>query len=154
MDDEIHWLRVGPSTIPNAGEGVFATEDFPSGKILCEYAGYLKKGENVTDEELIYGMYFSDTEMLIGTNIGSKINDIIDFRMLTFHELMQLILEQPLPIHAGMQYNCHFHKFDDQTYIISNRNIKNGEELFVSYGKRYWIDKLIKNRWLFSKLII
>lgn len=40
-------VRVAPSTIPNAGRGLFAMRDFAQGDVVCPYGGRLMNAEEL-----------------------------------------------------------------------------------------------------------
>jgi SET domain-containing protein len=39
---------------------------------------------------------------------------------------------------AGLRNNASYQIFDNKCYIVAERDIKAGEEIFVNYTKEYW----------------
>jgi len=127
-------LEVRESLIPGAGVGLFSTKITPAGTILGEYKGYFC--ENPTKEESNYSYYFKD-HALIGTNLFSKINDIVDFRELTATE-SRLLDQHQLPLLKDKIYNCKFIETRNGVFIKACKEILLNEELYIPYGNSYW----------------
>ena len=125
----IYNLKVKQSTIPNAGLGLFALDKtkndndivFKNNEIICPY-----HGEVINKDELIkrYNVYTAPYGIQVKNNmyedgalqrgIGSLIN----------HK-------------TRIQSNCKFTGNYRDIKIKAIKNIRNGQELFVSYGNEY-----------------
>ena len=125
-----HHLRILPSTIANAGKGLFVVDKkqpegaviFRTGETVCPYGGDLidkdtineRYGENTAP----YGIQLSQNRYRdagCARGVGSLIN----------HDSRR----------ANVAYSV-----DQRAKTVSikaKRNLKNGEELFVSYGRVY-----------------
>jgi hypothetical protein len=135
----MHGLRVGPSSLPSAGAGLFATRDFEKGSPICKYTGrsillkdYIahKRDNKITYSfnEIRYAYYnrtADDQEYVLiaatsHSGIGRYINDP----------------------RKPSKTNCY--SIDGMTrysvWIHASRPIAKGEEIFVSYGMQYWKD--------------
>lgn len=119
-------VYVAKSTIEGAGKGLFAKVDIQKGEVIGEY-----KGEVITDEE-----YDRRTQEGLG-NYGVDIGD-------------GLILDcgqKMCPMgYANDAYglkrvgknNSYFIQDELRVFVVALRDIKAGEEIFVSYGRAYW----------------
>jgi hypothetical protein len=151
-------LEVGPSTIPGAGNGVFTLSDIKQGDPVCYYAGRDEPaGENCTDPYAIQHQFNGTIRVgyrfAEGTHgIGQLINDAssIDFANLPLNEhgffsiKSMKILETSYNKHSYEKMNVGYSKDGEEYVMYSRRNIKAGEELFVSYGSDYWITHFCK----------
>lgn len=138
-DDEKHveanLVEIRKSQIPKSGKGVFAKDDIPANRLLGYYRGEaLNLDEfNARHEKNGVGIYvltlpnesFPDKNMYVDGeqkgNWTSRMNS---------------------PRGTDKKANVIF--YSDGT-VVSKRNIKKGEELFVGYGPRYWNSKFWKN---------
>lgn len=133
------------------GDGVVAGRDFKAGDILCSYGG--KVLSKVEHDALVakHQSHCPRVTYLIGLNEDEEQKGKAE-------ELWYLD-GHPSGIesigHVG-QYindargitdcspNCkiliHDLEGKDAVYIVAERDIKAGEELFLSYGERYWLD--------------
>lgn len=127
------------------GNGVFATEDIKKGEYICEYGG-----DVVTNEEFhnkyndnLYALNISHNYLIIGhqvpkdsMKIGQLINDFA-----TFDNEGTDIIEKYYfyKIKSMKGANVDFMRVGKfKMLIVALRDIKKGEELFVSYGAGYW----------------
>ena len=139
-DSDYLFLELKPSTISNAGIGVFAKEDIEEDSIIAEYRGTI----TTLDEQIIRAsdkcIILCDDKIIVGNNcVASLINDAIFFKDSYTHEEFKDITDiKKFPLHKN--YNCKSswlkHK---KVFITSIRPIKKGEELFYSYGFNYWL---------------
>jgi hypothetical protein len=130
----VYHLKIKPSTIPNAGLGLFAYDRtkadneivFKPGDDICNYFGEVVTkeilDERYGDHTAPYGIVVSanqnkyeDTALQRG--IGSLINHKVKSRT-----------------NCKFVNNYHFIK------IRSHKNIRNGVELFINYGNDYRFD--------------
>ncbi|KAG0053829.1 hypothetical protein BGZ83_000373 [Gryganskiella cystojenkinii] len=131
-------VRVGPSSIPNAGMGLFAVRDLPAGTPLGFYFG-VPMTENEFDS--------------LKDGIGQASQYSIMYRRTVLDATDEK--GQPYTDPQGTLY-CPFHFMNEdpngsvsfitgsvvnQVICTTNRDVKAGEELFVFYGKemdRHW----------------
>jgi hypothetical protein len=151
-------LEVKLSTIPGAGNGVFTLKDIKQGDPVCYYAGHDEPmGENSTDPYAIQHQFNGTIRIghrfAEGTHgVGQLINDasILDFRILLLNEhgffsiKSMKNLENFYNKHSYENMNVSYSKDGEEYVMYSRRNIKAGEELFVSYGAEYWITQFCK----------
>jgi hypothetical protein len=140
-------LVIKHSSLPNAGYGVFATRDYRKWDIVCEYSGQVAKWESsltvassthtgdLNYDQVIHGWrYPLVTEK---KNPGSMLNDAKDsIQTNCFLHLSDLSHD------ARQKYTC-FENIGTKTtarlFIVAKRNIVSGSELFLCYGKKYWV---------------
>jgi SET domain-containing protein len=121
-------LVVKKSTLKGAGKGLFTTKPIPKGTRIVEY-----KGKRTTWEEASSGKTFNGYIYYINKNL------VIDAK-LTPDALARYANDaRGLSRQEGISNNCKYVVYDDDTvYIESFRNIPEGGEIFVGYGKEYW----------------
>jgi SET domain-containing protein len=86
----------------------------------------------------------SDGTCINGNNNARYINDIIDLRKLTYAETEAFFTKKEIPKHSGYEYNCKFYEYGDRVLVVSTRDIKPNEELFIEYGFTYWFSAFIR----------
>lgn len=124
-------LVVKKSTLSGAGKGLFTKKDIKKGERFLEYLG-----EIVTEAELdrraekdIFGYAFY---------ISKK--KCID-AYYTPNELARYANDaKGLSRVKGLNNNACYVVYRNSGWIKAERNIKAGEEIFVSYGAEYWRD--------------
>ena len=122
---------VKKSSLPGAGKGLFTKRDIKKGERIIEYLG-----EIVTEAELdrraekdVYGYAFY---------ISKK--KCID-AYYTPKELARYANDaKGLTKIKGVTNNCCYVVYKNSGWIKSEKNIKAGSEIFVSYGAEYWKD--------------
>jgi hypothetical protein len=131
-DSDYFLLDLKPSTIPNAGLGVFAKANIPEGIIIAEYRGAIFLNEHLNIMHLNDKcVSLSEDTFIAGTNcIAGFINDIIDFEESKKNKKIILIPE--------LEYNCFIKRSHHKMFVITKREIKEGEEIFIQYGNDYW----------------
>lgn len=120
-----------PSTIPNAGLGLFyeAREAFPAGRVLCYYYGHIHNFHSA--RHLVDRSYL----MLLAGDV------LLDAGPLP--SVLSRYINDPL---NDPYVNCRFGLDATTTTtpaghrcaVVTTRDIQPGEELFVSYGQAYW----------------
>lgn len=122
-------LKVKKSQLPNAGKGLFTLVPIGKGEKVIEYKGeiiewkeYKKRVDNDKDGYLLF--------------VNNK--KCIDAFNTPQHEARYANDAAGLSKVKGMRNNCFYDIVDGRGYIVSSRNIKAGEEIFVSYTKEYW----------------
>jgi len=128
-------LKVGPSTKPDAGMGLFAMEDINQGEIFMEC-----------------DVYGPDTDR---TDLGKMINDLAWNDSLETYDTDINIQKH---INAGyvVQYDHDFMIFfggqPNKVYLYATKNIRQGEELSRLYGYDYWSITKFWNRFPNNKI--
>jgi SET domain-containing protein len=124
-------LYVKKSKLPKAGKGLFTKEEIKKGAVVCEYEGEkitwkecLRRNENQTGKGAYY-FHVTDKNCIDAQYtlwaMGRYANDATGFSRV-----------------AGLRNNARYEVIKNKPYILAIRNIKAGEEIFVSYGKEYW----------------
>ncbi len=124
-------LAIKPSQLPGAGMGLFAEKDFKKGDTIVKY-----EGEKITWKECIkrnnkqesvgcYYLFINNRKCIDAQHtlwaLGRYANDATGFNRI-----------------PGLRNNSRYEVEKGEAYIIASRNIKAGEEIFVSYGRGYW----------------
>ena len=109
------------STIPNAGFGLFAARNFTPHEIVAWYTG-----KEISKDIALDPTYDSD-------KIIELEDKCIDARADNWYSLAQFVNDFSRGTERGQ--NLHF---EHDGTLSAKRDIRKGEELFVSYGKTYW----------------
>ena len=125
---ESDYLYIQNSLIPNAGKGLFTAIDIYPNEIIS-----LFKGEILTDEEAQkrvseendrYFINMLDGSILDSMNVdcfAKYANDAEAFSKSTFKNNSKITLDD-----------------DDNVCIVATKKIKSQQEIFCSYGVKYW----------------
>jgi hypothetical protein len=147
---DLLFLEIKESTlpVPNIGLGVFATEDIPSGELLCEFSGYSYNKESSQQElsptQLIRYLkvdFEGEIISVIGDNVCSYINDCswIDNPDLSLKEVQNIYnesLAHNIPTLPGYSYNARLRRTRLKKILIySSTRIKAKTEICFFYGK-------------------
>jgi uncharacterized protein len=124
-------LSIKTSQLPSAGMGLWAEKDFKRGEIIVKY-----DGEKITWKECErrnlaqegYGCYY----------LFISKNKCIDAQHTTWAQGRYANDAAGLVRKAGKRNNSKYEIIKGEAFIKATRNIKAGEEIFVSYGKGYW----------------
>lgn len=127
-------LKIAPSTIPNAGNGLFTKVKLTKGETICYYTGY--RHDYQSQKRLKDRTYV--LKLQNGYPTHNRRNDgFVD--ALPCPEVLARYINDP-----RLEERCNV-KFEhvQQTDIwycpvVALRDVEVGEELFVSYGPRYW----------------
>ena len=116
-------VEVKPSTIPNAGFGLFSLKMIPKDSFICEYNGKQSKKLNSNNDYTALVQDKNNELVYIDAEdkyccFGRYINDNVKKKK----------------INARFIWDDNLKK----AFIFSTRKIKKGEEIFLSYGKKYW----------------
>lgn len=124
------WASVGPSTVPDAGDGVFAARRFRKGDTVGVYTGeirtYSSSHDDRSDSLLALDRLFNDGEDLVvidgdvGGNWTRKLND-------------GSVRCNP----RWRKSRCNV-KFVEDNKIVAIADIRKGEEMLIDYGDDYW----------------
>ena len=125
---ESDYLYIQDSQIPNAGKGLFTAIDIYPNEIIS-----LFKGEILTDNEAQkrvsegndrYFINMLDGSILDSMNVdcfAKYANDAEAFSKLEFKNNSKITLDD-----------------DDNVCIVATKKIKSQQEIFCSYGVKYW----------------
>ena len=125
---ESDYLYIQNSLIPNAGKGLFTAIDIYPNEIIS-----LFKGEILTDEDAQkrvsegndrYFINMLDSSILDSMNVdcfAKYANDAEAFSKLEFKNNSKITLDD-----------------DDNVCIVATKKIKSQQEIFCSYGAKYW----------------
>ena len=122
-------LLVKKSKLPNAGKGLFTTTPIEKGEKIIEYKGeiiewkeYSKRVEQDKDGYLFF--------------ISKK--RCIDAFSTPQHKARFANDAMGLSRVKGLKNNAQYEIEKDKCFIVSTRDIKAGEEIFVDYSRDYW----------------
>lgn len=125
---ESDYLYIQDSQIPNAGKGLFTAIDIYPNEIISIF-----KGEILTDSEAQkrvsegndrYFINMLDGSILDSMNVdcfAKYANDAEAFSKLEFKNNSKITLDD-----------------DDNVCIVATKKIKSQQEIFCSYGVKYW----------------
>lgn len=119
-------LMVKKSSLPNAGNGLFVKIDFKKGEMITEYKGRRRTWAQVeNDADNGYIFHIDDDNVIDAqknvNTFGRYANDAAGLHRV-----------------SGLRNNAEYIEESNRVFIRATRNIKAGNEVFVSYGKRYW----------------
>lgn len=161
-DLDINRTIVGPSTVPNAGNGLYAACDCPKGTILTCYPGdalviFSESGDN---DQISWGKHVKQSKQLSvdsqymlqavsddwgiaalpgnakdTTYLGHYANDGAKYPTCEA-DLSRYVLESDSRANAMHQpiKDCHM-------VTIATKDIEKGQEIFVTYGPEYWMEQ-------------
>lgn len=122
-------LKIKKSTLPRAGKGLFTTKDIKKGEIICEYEGEIitwKEAIRRNDEGINGYVYYISEMVCVDAYYAKK----------TFGRYANDAAG--LTRKKGVRNNSVYHEVKRKVFIKATRNIRAGEEIFVSYGRSYW----------------
>ena len=120
-------VATGPSRIPGAGDGLFATRTFEADETLCEYFGeVLSFAEMVkrADHDYIMGGFGPNRFVDASASVecpGRYVNDNFDSSK----------------VNAAFRKDCERRR----AQIIALRRIYAGEEVYCRYGEDFWLPR-------------
>jgi len=122
-------LKVKESTLPKAGKGLFTDKLIKKGEKIIEYKGeiipwkeYEKRVKEDKDGYLFY--------------VNKKI--CIDAYATPQHKARYANDAAGLSRIKGRKNNASYQIFGEKCFIVAERDIEPGEEIFVDYTKEYW----------------
>ena len=119
-------LVVKPSTIPNAGNGLFTKKFIPKGTNIVEYKGRITTWKDVENDHE-NGYIFTVHE-----------GHVIDAKK-TLKALARYANDaRGISRIKGITNNCDYVIEENRVYIQAKKDIEAGKEILVSYGKEYW----------------
>jgi hypothetical protein len=120
-------LVIKRSQLSGAGMGLFTRVDIPKGGRIVEYAGRRKKWKDVKhlDGHNGYLLRLNRTTAIdakpMRSGKGRYANDANGISRV-----------------PGLRNNAEYLIYGNRVFIEATRNIRKGEEIFVSYGKAFW----------------
>lgn len=133
-------VRVEIKHSPVHGNGVFAVSDIQAGSAVCRYDGYVIQNPSDEQKHDPYAIYSPKGGVCIGFQelrhaflCGQFINDAAK---------METLVDAQYEQKSSQGENVYFG--DREFSLFAKRDILAGEELFMSYGKSYWIGQLQK----------
>ena len=122
-------LIVKTSSLKNAGKGLFTTKSIKKGTKVIEYRGEIidwKEYSKRVKEDKDGYLFFINKDRCIDaySTPGYKARYANDAAGISRTK--------------GLRNNCCYHVEDNKCYILAEKDINAGEEIFVSYTKEYW----------------
>tara|TARA_R110000824_G_scaffold95630_3_gene229926 strand:- start:8120 stop:8743 length:624 start_codon:yes stop_codon:yes gene_type:complete len=141
---------IDTSNIEGSGEGLFANKDFKEGDVITEYPSY-----NLTIEGTCVGFKKGIGFKIPIDELNSEWQNCIKCKNILCYDIVEvpknqrfkshkandkcyrenITIEEYLSVENQHLNNC---KFDELFSLVAKKDIKYGEELFVSYGVRFW----------------
>lgn len=146
-------VEVKPSTIPNAGMGLFATDFIKAGTIVAHYGGTIVDGK-VDDSSYAFGY---TPAMLIRTiqEMDPDNQELVTYAMDLYQDYNKKFANKTLDakyekVELGRFANdglpnaqvtiplSSFLRMEWKLDLVAIRDILPGEEIFIKYGDDYW----------------
>jgi len=129
MAQKVMALKVKTSQLPGAGKGLFTDRPIKKNEKIIEYKGEIidwKEYEKRVKEDKDGYLFFINKKTCIDAfptpqHKARFANDAAGLRRI-----------------KGLKNNSSYEVFGEQCFIVADRNIEAGEEIFVSYTKEYW----------------
>ena len=125
---ESDYLYIQDSQIPNAGKGLFTAIDIYPNEIISLFKGEILSNKEaqkrVSEGNDRYFINMLDGSILDSMNVdcfAKYANDAEAFSKSTFKNNSKITLDD-----------------DDNVCIVATKKIKSQQEIFCSYGARYW----------------
>lgn len=120
-------IEVKESTLPGAGNGLFARDFIPRGTRIVEYKGKISTWKDVNHDDGDNGYIYY-----------VKRNHVIDARNQKTAMARYANDARGISRVKGINNNSTYVEDGVKVYIESRKDIPAGEEIFVEYGKEYW----------------
>lgn len=128
-------IRLGPSTIPDAGTGAFAVDPIPK-RAKGVYVGVRKSEENAN---AFYSWEINEFDPETGeANEEGPVEFCVDATNPKKANWARYVNCGP----ARASLNLTARQEWDKMFYVATRNIEPGEELFIDYGKEYRVENL------------
>lgn len=126
--DEVDYLYVRLSQLPNAGNGLYTAIDIYKDEIISIF-----KGEILTEAQIKNRVLQGKDNYFISLLDGTIMDSMTVDCFAKYANDVKGSINSPFKNNTKIALN------DNNTVcIIATRNIKSGEELFCGYGIRYW----------------
>ena len=122
-------LTVKRSQLPKSGKGLYTKKPIKKGEKIIEY-----KGEIINWKQYTARVEKDEDGYLFWIN-NKK---CIDAFPTPQYKARYANDARGLSRTKGLKNNSQYETFKDKCFIVSTREIKSGEEIFVNYGKEYW----------------
>ncbi len=122
-------LLVKKSRIPGAGKGLFTTKPYKKDQRIIEYRGEIiewKEYSNRVKENKDGYLFF------VRRNLCIDAFSTLQYKARYANDAQGFVRVK------GLNNNCVYETEGDRCFIVSTRNIKAGEEIFVDYTRDYW----------------
>lgn len=122
-------LKIKNSKLPKAGKGLFTDKPIKKNSKIIEYRGEIidwKEYEKRVLENKDGYLFFINKKRCIDAYSTPK------FKARFANDAAGLSRIK------GLKNNANYEVFGEQCYIVAERDIKAGEEVFVNYTKEYW----------------
>lgn len=121
-------VELKPSKIAGAGTGLFAKKRIKEGQFICWYFGVL------VDKDMVDNGYY-DSDYLLKNPNPEKSDLIIDA-----HDPLSCFGRYANDSLHLRKNNSDFEFYTDiySASLVATKNIKKGEEIYVSYGSEFW----------------
>jgi len=126
---EEDYLFIKSSRIKGAGNGLFTAISIYKDEVICVF-----KGEQLTHEESIKRMLAGEDRYFINMVEGGIMDSM---HVNCFAKYANDVVGSQFKTNSKISLDE-----NDQVCLVATRNIKKGEEIFCSYGKRYWKGKV------------
>ena len=133
------FIKIAESGIPKAGLGVYAREHIPAGMYLGTYEGEYSPDVLYPDSAYMWGIYDYDANGK--TRFSDNMIGYIDAYDPYKSNWLRYVNGAKYPDLANVDSKQHY----DTIEYWSNKNIRQGEELFIYYGDGY--TKAYNLRW-------
>ena len=131
------YLTLKPSQIPNGGVGLYTNVNIPKGANISRFIG------NIVDEMITEKpncLYLVET-------LDGKVMDVYPSK-----QKAKYANDAAGPRRIkGIRNNSYIEYQNEKIYIVASKNIKKGEEIFLSYGRAYWRSVFIMDEQSLSK---
>lgn len=144
-------LIIKPSIIPNAGKGVFTTSSITKGTIIGEYFGKQYTADKIFSEETSKYVFSYEKQISEKNKICFRINPSLDCILRYVNDIVNIdksVKYKEIYNHEKINtktsdiiqisYNVDWFLYDEKVYMITIRDIIEGEELFIDYDLGYW----------------
>lgn len=140
-------LELRKSTLPLPKHvlitGLFVKRDFKKDEILGEYRGPVVYNELSGDPVFDYEDKFlalNDKYVLLGRSVAAYANDCINFDVKKYgsEEYKNWVEKEEFPRHENCEYNSRFLYKGNKVFLVAKKDLRAGEEIFLSYGFEYW----------------
>lgn len=121
-------LEIRTSTIPNAGQGVFAKQAFKKDQVIGRYAG------RAISREQMMKLPKEDMNKIISINTASGGEKLIDGKHLKHYSAF---FNHKWKVKGNPMGAANLTVFNEGIFTCL-RAIQKGEELFFDYGPKYW----------------
>lgn len=120
-------LYLKKSLLPGAGKGLFTKKEIPKGTVIVEYKGRVTTWDAIKHEDGKNAyLYYINSKRVINAKPFPK----------TFARYANDAMGRVRV--KGIRNNAEYIEKNKKCYIRSTRKIREGEEIFVSYGREYW----------------